>query len=447
MGEIYLAEDRELGRLVAVKLLAERFARDDSLRERFTREALMAARLSGERHIVTIYDVGEWNARPFIVMAYLSGGTLAQRAREGPIDREDALLWLEQAAAALDSAHALGIVHRDVKPANLLFDEHGDIHVADFGVARLVDETTRQLTAAGTILGTAGYISPEQARGEQVSTASDLYGLGVVAYELLTGGRPFERGSATAEALAHVHEPVPSASQRGVGLPPAVDAVFERALAKNAADRFASAAELVAALRTALGGYEERTRTMPAVAMSSPPGVRPVRRHSPVWLPLLLSALVAALAAGALAGVLLTRGGGEPAPPRTQPAVTAEPLTVTETMPGTTVVRTVTTPQTTPGGSAGGGIGIAEAVRLTDQSTFALRRSDWADALRLAERAYPALARTYRDDFRYEAYVNYNRGKALAELGRCGEALPYLERSEDLQGHRTEIDEARAQCD
>src|SRR5918996_1397218 len=164
MGEIYLARDRELGRQVAIKLLDERFADDESLRRRFQREALTAARLSGQAHVVTIFDVGEWRGRPFIVMEYLPGGTLADRARKRPVDGGQALAWLAQAAAALDAAHAEGIVHRDVKPPNLLFDRRGDLQGVDFGIARAVDDTMG-MTAAGTILGTAGYLSPEQARG------------------------------------------------------------------------------------------------------------------------------------------------------------------------------------------------------------------------------------------------------------------------------------------
>jgi eukaryotic-like serine/threonine-protein kinase len=457
MGEIYLAEDRELGRKVAVKVLAERFARNEALRRRFTREALAAARLSSEPHVVTIYDVGESQGRPFIVMEYLEGGTLGERARHRAIHPDQALDWLDQVAQALDAAHARGVVHRDVKPANLLFDGRGEIRVVDFGVARVVDETTGQLTAAGTVLGTAGYIAPEQGRGESASAASDLYSLGIVAYELLTGGRPFERGSATAEALAHLQEPVPPASERGVGLPPSVDAVFERALAKDPGRRYRSAAAFVNALRGALAPSEEPTRVYdarPSVTSSQMP---PTRRRRPSALVPLAGALAAALVVGGLlAAFAATRdgeGGGNAAkqtraasPPPSPPP---ESVTVTleRTLPGTTVVRTVTEAvPPAPPAPAVGGLSAEEAAVLNDQAYALMRQGRFEEALPLLRRAAPALRGTFNSGFRYEAYAEYNLGKTLAELERCGDALPHLERSEDLQGARAPITAAKEQC-
>jgi serine/threonine-protein kinase len=221
MGRIFLAEDQELGRRVAVKVLDDRFAGNEQLRQRFKREALTAARLSGHPHVITIFDVGESQGHPFIVMEYLPGGTLGERTRGEAVDPRQALAWLGQAADALDAAHQLGIVHRDVKPANLLFDERDELAVADFGIARIADDPASGMTATGTVLGTAGYLAPEQALGQGATAASDRYALGIVGYELLTGSRPFERGSDTAEAAAHINEPVPSASQRRSHLPPA----------------------------------------------------------------------------------------------------------------------------------------------------------------------------------------------------------------------------------
>ena len=453
MGEIYLAEDTELARKVVVKVLAERFAGRDDLRRRFRREALTAAKLTGEPHTIAIYDVGEFHGRPFIVMEYLPGGSLADKARSGPVSPAQALEWLRQAAEALDAAHARGIVHRDVKPANLLFSERGDLEVADFGIARAIDDTAG-MTLAGTVMGTAGYLAPEQARGEAAGPASDRYALGVVAYELLTGGRPFERGSETAEAAAHIHEPVPRASERGVGLPPSVDGVFDRALAKDPAARYSSARELVDALAAALTAEETApTRAFAPVPVPRDPARSPAvtSPSRPLWLaPLLVVGLLAALVGGALAAFLATNGQDATERPSKQPG----PVTITqrETLPGATVVQTITTTlgtETTPGPEpqpAAADVSVDEAVALTDQATGYLGSGDWQSAWKAVKPALDPLGGTYSDGFRYEAYAYYDAGKALAELGRCQKALTYLDRSESLQGSRSEIDEAKAQC-
>jgi tRNA A-37 threonylcarbamoyl transferase component Bud32 len=457
MGEIYVAEDSELGRQVAIKVLDQRFADDEHLRRRFKREALAAARLSGHPHVVTIYDVGEWQGVPFIVMEYLPGGTLGlgDGSRSILFEQSDVITWLAQAAEALDAAHELGIVHRDVKPANLLFDARGNVAIADFGIARAAEDTMG-MTAAGTVLGTAGYLAPEQALGQAATPASDRYALGVVAYELLTGGRPFERSSATAEAAAHIHEPIPRASKRGVGLPTSVDRVFERVLAKEPSARYRTATEFIDDLKRALARRDEPTRThsivrtptdrVDAVALAHQ------RQPSSWWLPFLIAGLLLVLVGGVAAAVFAT-----PDDPR-QPAPTkgreAQRVTVTEretkTVSGETVIRTVVMTAQAPPARVRASVALPAsidgAVRLTDQSTFALRRGDWQEAARLARLAYTKLQGTYSSQFRYEAYVSYDLGKALGELGRCDLALRYLAHSEELQGHRSEIDAAQAEC-
>jgi eukaryotic-like serine/threonine-protein kinase len=443
MGEIYLAHDRELNRPVAIKILDAQAAEDPEFRRRFHREALTAARLSGEPHIVTIFDVGEHEGRPFIVMEYLSGGTLAERARSSPPPLEQSLTWLAEAAAALDKAHTHGVVHRDVKPGNLMLNSRDEVTVVDFGIARAVDHTLG-MTAPGTVLGTAGYLAPEQAQGLETTPASDRYALAVVAYELLTGGRPFERGSATAEAAAHIHEPVPPASERGVGIPPAADAVFERALAKDPARRYATASAFVDALAGAL-------RARPARPVPAPPDRRRPARGWP--LPAIVGTLLglALLVGAGVAAALLAAGGDDESPSRPQEAA-PEVQTVTQEVTvedePTTVVQTVTSPpDDEPAPPPEAELSVAEAAALNDEAFSAhMQQGDYAGALPLLEQAVPALRGTYSSGFRYEAYAEYNLGKTLAELGRCDEALPHLERSEELQGRRGPITAAKRQC-
>jgi serine/threonine protein kinase len=437
MGEIFCAVDESLGRTVAIKVLSERFAEDQAVRRRFTREALAAARLSGEPNTVTIFDVGEWNERPFIVMEYLAGGTLDDRiAREGPQPADRVLHWLEQAAAALDHAHRHGVVHRDVKPGNLLLDRDGNVHVADFGIASAAGMDS--LTATGTILGTAGYLSPEQAQGQRATSASDLYGLGVVAFELLTGERPFKRESMTAEAAAHANEPVPSAAERRPGLPREVDLVFQRALAKRPQHRYPSAHAFVEALDDALRPSEtDETVVMPVPVPSAPvAAARPARR----W-PLVLALLLLGALAGGILAFALTRGDGNHA------TATPRIRTVVKTVQGqaTTVTQRVTTttaspppapPPPSPAPSSQSG------VALNGAGFTKMQAGDYRGALPLLEQAVTKLQGS---GLRDEAYADYNLASTLLHLGRCDHVKDLLKSSERIQGHRDEIDAARAQ--
>jgi tRNA A-37 threonylcarbamoyl transferase component Bud32 len=454
MGDIYRARDSMLDRDVAIKVLAERYAEDQANRQRFTREALAAARLSGDPAIVTIFDVGEWEGRPFIVMEYLGGGSLEDRLRDGRPRTSQALAWLEQAARALDTAHAQGIVHRDVKPGNLLLDEADDVHVADFGIASAAGMDS--LTVAGTILGTAGYLSPEQAQGDRATPASDRYGLGVVAYELLTGNRPFARESPTAEAAAHANDAVPSVAEHAPDLPAAqLDTVFRRALAKNPADRYPTSLELVGDLRNALARAETSTQVLPPapvpVAAEAPIG--PARRGPSARALALAGLLIAALGGGAaLAAALASDDGGEEASrPQVRTItkqITQEGTTVEQTQ---TVITTVAPPTTEEGdgdegGGQGGGQGegsIDDAIQLTDEATALIEQGRYEEALERAQQALAIVEGTGHD---YEAYANYDVGKALAELGRCDEALPYLERREQLRGAHPDVTAAKREC-
>jgi tRNA A-37 threonylcarbamoyl transferase component Bud32 len=437
MGEIYLARDEVLGREVAVKVLAQRFAQDADLRERFKREALAAARLSGNHNIVTIFDVDEHEGRPIIVMEYLAGGSLEKRIdNKQPGETNEVLDWLDQAAAALDAAHAAGIVHRDVKPGNLLLDDRGHLKVADFGIASAAGMDS--FTQTGTVLGTAGYLSPEQARGERATPASDRYSLAIVAWELLTGRRPFESTTPTAEALAHVNTRVPSAHEVNAALPASFDPVFERALAKDPAARYPRAADFVGALRSALHDDAGDTGWIePVSAMSAPTRVASQRTSARRWwIPVLVAALIAG---GVLAAVLATRKGSTPqAPPRT--------IVRTVTGPGTTVRQTVTsapapaTTATTPATLTAATPSGASGSQLNDAGYAKMQAGDYAGALPLLEQAVLKLNGTGSTS---EAYADYNLAYTRRALGQCTDVVALLDRSQAIQGHRKEIDRLR----
>jgi len=439
MGEIFCAVDESLGRSVAIKVLSERFAEDHAVRQRFMREALAAARLSGEPNTVTIFDVGEWNERPFIVMEHLPGGTLDDRiAREGPQPVDRVLRWLEQAAAALDHAHARGVVHRDVKPGNLLLDRDGNVHVADFGIASAAGMDS--LTATGTILGTAGYLSPEQAQGQRATSASDLYGLAVVAFELLTGERPFKRESMTAEAAAHANEPVPSASARRRGLPHEVDLVFQKALAKRPEHRYPSARAFVEALEDALrASATDETVAMPVPVPPAPISARPARRWPFVLALLLLGAL-----AGGILAFALTRGGSD------HTAAPPDVRTIVKTIQGqaTTVTQQVTTtaasppPPPSPPPSPPPAAGSQSGAALNDAGYNRMKVGDYEGALPLLQQAVQKLQGTGRIE---EAYADYNLASTRLHLNQCDGVKDLLKSSERIQGHRSEIDTAKAQ--
>src|SRR4051794_38514210 len=253
MASVWEAHDELLKRDVAVKLLAPHLGEDERARRRFQREARAAAGLSSHPNVVTIYDVGEHDGRVFMVMELMRGGSVADRLRAGErVPHAVALRWLHEAAAALDAAHEAGIVHRDIKPANLLLDERDRLAIADFGIARLAWED--QPTPTGQGLRTAAYLTPAPAGGAPAPPAPRRRPLAVVAYELLTGTRPFEAEHFAAQARAHVEDPVPPASAREGELSPAVDAVLERGLAKDPGDRWPSSVQFVGALERTLAG-------------------------------------------------------------------------------------------------------------------------------------------------------------------------------------------------
>jgi eukaryotic-like serine/threonine-protein kinase len=254
MADVYLARDQLLGRQVAVKLLHHRFAEDQEFVERFRREASSAAGLS-HPNVVAIFDRGEWDGTYYIAMEYLPGSSLKAFVREqGPLDAVAAIDIVIQILQAARFAHRRGVIHRDLKPHNVILDGEGRAKVTDFGIARA---GASDMTLTGSIMGTAQYLSPEQAQGHAVSAASDIYAVGIVLYELLTGSVPFDGETAVTIALKQVSAAPPAPSAVGSALhgvdgrspiPPELDAVVLRALAKDPAERFADAEQFIAAL-------------------------------------------------------------------------------------------------------------------------------------------------------------------------------------------------------
>ena len=424
MGEIHRATDETLGRTVAVKVLSEPRGRDPEVRERFTREALAAARLSAHPNVVTLFDVGEYGGRPYIVMEYLEGGSLHDRLSAGEIPLRLALAWLDDAAAAIDSAHKVGIVHRDIKPANLLLDADDRLQVTDFGIAAATGFDT--LTEPGSVLGTAGYLAPEQARGEPATAASDRYALAVVAYELLTGRRPFASETPVTEAFAHVTSPVPSVRTLRPDLPASLDEVFGRALAKDPAARPRTAHQLVEDLRGCFDDDAPTTVALPPSAARRASGARPLAIG-------VVLALVLALA-GAATAALLGSAAGPDAQERTVTAI----RTFVTTQQGSTETMTVTEADPSPPPTT------FDGTALNDQGFALIREGDYERAVPLLERAVQALAGT---GSLAEAYASYNLALARLTLGRCDGVLDLLERSEAVQGHRGEIRKLRRQAE
>jgi serine/threonine-protein kinase len=262
MANVYLAEDGELGRQVAIKILNDRHAADDQFVERFRREAKNAAGLS-HPNIVQIYDRGEAEGTYYIAMEYLEGQTLKELAAErGPLAVRDAIAYARQILAALRFAHRKGIVHRDIKPHNALIDDDGRLKVTDFGIARAGPAS--QMTEAGSIIGTAQYLSPEQARGGAIDQRSDLYSIGVVLYELLTGTVPFTGDTPVEIAMKHLSSVPEPPSARRAEIPRPLDQVVLRALAKDPDERYASAEEMDAELARVAEGLPVSTETAEA---------------------------------------------------------------------------------------------------------------------------------------------------------------------------------------
>lgn len=393
MAEVYDAMDERLERPVAIKLLRADLSGDPGLRRRFEVEARSAARLV-HPNVVGVFDTGELGDRPYIVMERLPGSTLADRLRDGPMDEPGTRRLASEVLGALAAAHAAGIVHRDVKPSNILWARDGSVKVADFGIAKglepLLDTQSGDITGTNLVIGTPAYLAPERLAGERATPSSDLWSLGAVLYEALAGMRPFSRATALVQDPERP-EPVPVEVRRP-GVDPRLAAAIDRALARLPSQRFASAAEMATAAGVSLAGASAlaagtdpattrletepvgptaimggRTAVLggdegaePPVAPPGPPtgGDERARRLRAAAL---LAVVLVALAAIGIALVVSNTGGSTPTttttsvpattavtrPPTTRPPVTTAPPTTTTTSPTTTSSSSTTTSSTT----------------------------------------------------------------------------------------------------
>jgi serine/threonine-protein kinase len=481
MAAVWAAADEVLGREVAIKVLDEALGADDDARRRFTREARAAARVSDHQHVVTIFDIAETDGDPpvaFIVMELLAGGTVADRLKAGdPIPHSLALRWLDETASALDAAHATGMVHRDVKPANLLLDAQGTLKVGDFGIATISSEAP--LTKTGQVVGTAAYFSPEQALGRPATPASDRYALAVVAFELLTGRRPFPASHPTAQALAHIEADPPAASMTTPELPADVDAVLAAGMAKEPQERPASASELVSRLRDALGPTaatgvahpvgERTTRiaadaaplqrrvrrapvpaaaAVPLVEQQPHPTVSPGRRRAGLLAATAALLLIMGSAIAALSG---SGGSAERAAAGTTSGRPHKPAHKTAHKTATPAVAgapaNTSAPAATPTAAAAPAAGTAppDAAGIQQRAHAAIGAGDYAGAIGQLDGLVHRCDVAITDPC---AYAWYDLGYALDRGGRPQDAIPVLEHRLQNPDQRdvvqAELDRARA---
>ncbi|PTL55423.1 serine/threonine-protein kinase [Paraconexibacter algicola] len=464
MAAVWVVRDTLLDRDVAVKVLSPALAADDDARTRFTREARAAARLSGHPHVVTVYDAGEHDGQAYLVMALYAGGTVADRLRDDGLPATaTALRWLREAADGLDAAHAADVVHRDVKPANLLLDERDRVAVGDFGIAKAAWNAS--VTQTGLVVGTAAYLAPEQRTGGTATAATDRYALGVVAHQLLTGTRPPDGQldpslpgpvkAALAQALAPVPEDRPPSARALVAdLERALDAddgdeattvmaargrprpraplpvpVPAPDLDPDTDDGATAAWDVEPTAPRVVAAREPRPPRRGAGTPAAPPPDPPARAGGGSRARTLVPVAAVLLALGTGAAVLASGGeeadGGAGATTEQRADTTAEPTPTPEPTATPTPEPTATaTPQPTPTAEAPA---PGEDPKALNDAGFALfNQGRYAEALPLLERALAGLQSTPQDQ--YYAFALYNLGATLRRLGRPAEAIPYLER-------------------
>jgi serine/threonine protein kinase len=276
MATVYRGYDPRFEREVAVKVLPQELLHSDpQFRLRFEREAKIVAQLEHSA-IVPVYDVGESEGQPYFVMRYMNGGSLSERIKAGVFNIEETLQILAAIAPALDEAHFKGIVHRDIKPSNILFDKRGNPYISDFGIAKLTQAQAGNVTGSA-IIGTPAYMAPEQAQGIEVDGRSDIYALGIILFEMLTGKQPYEADTPMAVAIKHITDPVPHIRHTNPKLPEGMETIIQKAMAKNKNDRFSTAVEMTDALREVARNVTTKLPAPPAaikVVQQSEPAIQ-----------------------------------------------------------------------------------------------------------------------------------------------------------------------------
>ncbi len=359
MAAVYRAYDPSFKREVAIKILPREFLHEPTFRARFQREAQTIAALE-HAAIVPVYDYGEEDGQPYLVMRLMAGGSLAERIDRGPLSLAETVEILSRIAPALDRAHTLGIIHRDLKPANILFDADGYPYIGDFGIAKLTQAST-QLSGTG-LMGTPAYMAPEQVRGDkQIDGRADLYALGAMLYHMLSGQRPYESDTPMGMAFKHVTEPPPMVCSVRPDLPPALDAVLAKAMAKDRGQRYGTAAELLAALRAVLAApavprpvADPTARPVPPTVLVEPrtaapspvPPIQPPASGFPLLPVALLGlALLAIAAVGVFIFTAISLYGpraATPMPQATSTVAVVVPTGVASSLPAPTAAQAAT---------------------------------------------------------------------------------------------------------
>ncbi len=337
MATVYRAYDPSFEREVAIKVLPRELMHDPQFRDRFRREIKTIASLEHPA-IVPVYDVGEEDGEPYFVMRYMPGGSLTQWIEKGKFSLEDAARIIERLSGALAYAHRNGLVHRDLKPDNILFDNNGDPFISDFGVAKITDSTTN-MTGSG-IIGTPAYMSPEQAQGEPVDNRSDIYGLGVIIFQMLSGHQPYEATTPMGVAVKHITDPVPEILKMNPGLPKQTDTIIKTAMAKDPSLRYQTATELANALTAAAagqggagrGGMDGATKMASAAKRAGPAGTAAAGNRRWLYIGGGAILLLVLLVGGVFGARMLAPA---PTPTATQQPPTPTAIVVTATLPPT----------------------------------------------------------------------------------------------------------------